>query len=183
MRHGEDRSGKKLEGQTTMQCPACGRALQTILVGDVSVEVCQGGCGGLWFDNYELKKVDEPHEAAGQALLDVERDEKIKVDHSRKRNCPKCNNTVMMRHFFSVKRQVEIDECPRCAGVWLDYGELGTIRKTCQSQQEREKAAEEYFTEVLGPDFAKEPVRGDLDTSRRVTRVFRFLSPRYRFWG
>lgn len=165
-----------------MKCPACGRALQTILAGDVSVEVCKGGCGGLWFDNYELSKFDEPHEAAGETLLNAPRDEKIKVDHIRKRNCPKCDNTVMWRRFLNVKRQVEIDECPRCAGVWLDYGELGTIRKTHMSPQEMERAVQEYFREVLGPDFADEQAHGDLGTSRRINRVFRFLTPRYRFW-
>jgi Zn-finger nucleic acid-binding protein len=171
-----------LERQAAMKCPACGRALQTILVDDVEVEVCKGGCGGLWFDDQEIKKFDEPHEAAGQALLDVPRDEKIKVDHTQKRDCPKCSHVVMMHRIFSVKHQVEIDECSRCGGVWLDYGELGTIRKRYTSQKDREKAAEEYFTEVLGPHFADEPARGDLDTSHRIARVFRFLAPRYRFW-
>jgi hypothetical protein len=171
-----------MERQAAMKCPACGRALQTILVGDVSVEVCKGGCSGLWFDNYELRKFDDPHETAGEALLNVPRDETVKVDYTRKRNCPKCEKVVMLRHFFNVKRQVEIDECPRCAGVWLDYGELGMIRKTHMSQQDLEKAVEEYFTEVLGPDFAGEQAHGDLDTSHRITRVFRFLTPRYRFW-
>jgi len=156
--------------------------LQTILAGEVSVEVCRGGCGGLWFDNYELRKFDEPHEAAGEILLDVPRDETIQVDDTRKRNCPKCRNVVMMRHFFSVERRVEIDECPRCAGVWLDFGELGAIRTMYASQQEREKATEAYLREVLGPGFADPPGRGDLDTSHRIGRVFRFLTPRHRFW-
>ena len=34
----------------------------------------------------------------------------------------------MMRHPFSVKREIEIDECPNCAGYWLDHGELDAIR-------------------------------------------------------
>jgi Zn-finger nucleic acid-binding protein len=165
-----------------MKCPACGNRLQGMTVGGVSVDVCRGGCGGIWFDNHELRKFDEPHDAAGEDLLYLERNENIHVDFRRKRSCPKCNNVVMTRRFFNAKRQVEIDECPRCAGVWLDYGELGTIRKTYASEQDREKAAEECLREVLGPDFAAEPGQGDLDASHRVTRVFRFLTPRYRFW-
>jgi len=165
-----------------MKCPACGNRLQGTAVGDVSVDVCRGGCGGIWFDNYELRKFDEPHDAAGETLLDVERNENIHVDFRKTRNCPKCNDVVMARHFFNPKRQVEIDECPRCGGVWLDYGELGPIRKTYMSPQDQEKAAKEYLTEVLGPDFAAEPPHSDLDTSHRITRVFRFLTPRYRFW-
>ena len=165
-----------------MKCPACGNALQTMTVKDVAVDVCKGGCGGIWFDNYELKKFDEPHEAAGQALLEIERGEKVRVDHTKRRNCPKCDNIVMMRHFFSVKHQVEVDECPRCGGVWLDYGELGAIRDMYESEAQREKAAEEYFKEVLGPDFAEMEVRGQ-SAPGRIAEVFRFITPRYGFWG
>ena len=49
-----------------MECPACGKQLQQMTAGDVTVDVCKGGCGGMWFDNYELKKFDEPHESAGE---------------------------------------------------------------------------------------------------------------------
>ena len=52
-----------------MNCPACGNVLEEMKVGDVMVDVCQGGCGGIWFDNYELEKFDEPHESAGEELL------------------------------------------------------------------------------------------------------------------
>jgi Zn-finger nucleic acid-binding protein len=165
-----------------MKCPACGNRLQGMVVAEVSVDVCRGGCAGIWFDNHELRKFDEPHDAAGEALLDVERNENIHVDFRRKRSCPRCNNVVMKRRFFSPSRQVEIDECPSCAGIWLDHGELGTLRKTDASPQDQEKAAEEYLREVLGSDFATEPVQGDLDTGHRISRIFRFLTPRYRFW-
>jgi Zn-finger nucleic acid-binding protein len=165
-----------------MKCPACGNVLQGMTVAEVSVDVCQGGCGGIWFDSHELRKFDEPEDAAGEALLDVERNPNIHVDFRKKRHCPKCRNTVLTRRFFSAKRQVEIDECPNCAGVWLDAGELATIRHAYASQQDREKAAEQYLQDVLGPDFAAEPPPGPLDTRRRVSHVFRFLTPRYRFW-
>jgi len=88
----------------------------------------------------------------------------------------------MKRQFFNAKRHVEIDECPTCAGVWLDYGQLGAIRNSSASEPDRERATEEYLREVLGPDFAAEPGHGHLDTRHRVSRVFRFLTPRYRFW-
>ena len=39
-----------------MNCPACGNVLKEMTVSDISVDVCQGGCGGIWFDNFELKK-------------------------------------------------------------------------------------------------------------------------------
>ena len=78
-----------------MKCPACENELQQMTVADVTVDVCKGGCGGIWFDNFELKKFDEPHESAGEVLLDTEPDKAITVDHSKKLKCPKCDDVVM----------------------------------------------------------------------------------------
>ena len=71
-----------------MKCPACGNMLQPMTVGEVTVDACKGGCGGVWFDNFEIKKFDEPHEAAGEGLLDIERDESVFVDRNKKLTCP-----------------------------------------------------------------------------------------------
>ena len=37
-----------------------------------------------------------------------------------------------------------------CGGFWLDAGELAKIRSLFKTEQEREKAAEEYFSEIFG---------------------------------
>jgi Zn-finger nucleic acid-binding protein len=112
-----------------MKCPACDRELVAIQVGSVAVDVCQGGCGGVWFDAFELKKVDEEHEAAGEHLLQIGRDPNLKLDPTRKRECPRCAGIKLKRHLFSRTSQVEVDHCPNCAGYWLDHGELGKIRE------------------------------------------------------
>jgi len=59
-----------------MNCPACNRELKEKPVSGIKVDVCENGCGGIWFDNFELKKVDEKHEAIGEDLLKIE-DENI----------------------------------------------------------------------------------------------------------
>jgi len=100
-----------------MNCPACEGHLEEITVKEITVDVCKGGCGGLWFDNYELDKVDEPHETLGEALLEYRQEEHTDVDHEKKRYCPKCDSTPLMRHFYSVKHEVEVDECPRCGVI------------------------------------------------------------------
>ena len=168
-----------------MNCPACNNTMEEITVGDITVDVCKGGCGGIWFDQLELKKVDEPHESAGEALLDIERDESVKIDPSQKRNCPKCKDVVMMRHFSSVKRKVEVDECANCGGMWLDQGELGQIRSQFKTEQERKKAAEEYFQEVFGEEFRKmrEESEEKLQRARKIANAFRFICPTYYIGG
>jgi len=111
-----------------MKCPACDRRLTETQVGSVVVDICQGGCGGIWFDAFELKKVDEEHEAAGEHLTSVQRDPECSVDFNRKRACPRCAGVKLKRHLFSPKSKVEVDHCPSCAGYWLDAGELEKIR-------------------------------------------------------
>jgi uncharacterized protein len=111
-----------------MKCPACFNELTELQVGHLVLDACQGGCGGIWFDNFELQKVDEEGETAGEPLLYLKRDECIVVDPSRKRDCPRCAGMKLHRHFFSAKRRVEVDQCPNCGGYWLDAGELALIR-------------------------------------------------------
>ncbi len=161
-----------------MKCPACGNRLQEMTVEGVTVDVCKGGCGGIWFDRFELKKFDEPHESAGAPLLEIERGDGVTVDHTKKRMCPKCDSIVMMRHFFSVKKQVEVDECPGCGGFWLDAGELGRIRSLFNTEAERAQAAEEYFSEIFDEQL-DEMKPESREKSTRIANMFRFLRPSY----
>jgi Zn-finger nucleic acid-binding protein len=164
-----------------MNCPACSNPLHQMTVSDIQVDVCRGGCGGIWFDNFELKKFDEPHESAGQALLNIKRNPKLNIDHTKRLKCPKCDNIVMMRHFFSVKKQVVVDQCPGCGGYWLDAGELTQIRGLYDTEAEREKAADEYFSEIFDNQLAqmKRESEAELNKSRKIANIFRFICPSY----
>jgi len=151
------------------------------VAGAVTLDVCSGGCGGVWFDQFELKKADEPHEAIGEAILDVPVAAGVRVDHGPRRKCPKCAGVPMMRHFYSVRKQVQVDECPDCGGFWLDLGELRTIRSQFKTEEERTKAAEQYFSEVFGVHLAA--LRAQSEESRqkaeRIAQMFRFICPSY----
>jgi len=96
-----------------------------------------------------------------------------------KRKCPKCDNITMMQHFFSVKREVTIDECPNCAGVWLDVGELRQIRKQFDSEEERKKAASEYFGDVI--DAGMTQVGGETkdrtEKRKKFANMFKYICP------
>jgi Zn-finger nucleic acid-binding protein len=164
-----------------VDCPVCANVLTTMTVGRITVDACKGGCGGMWFDRYELMRVDEVDESAGEGLLEIERDPNLHVDLSKRLNCPKCLEVVMMRHFFSAKRQVVVDECPNCGGHWLDPGELRTIRTEYASEEERERAAADYFSEVFGPELAVAHAKTeeDLARARRIAQTFRFICPSY----
>ncbi|MBL7106253.1 MAG: zf-TFIIB domain-containing protein [Phycisphaerae bacterium] len=162
-----------------MKCPACGNSLQQITIEDITVNLCKGGCGGIWFDNFELKKFDEQHESAGQALLDIERDGSVVVDRSKRLKCPKCNDVVMMRHFFSIKKSVEVDECPACGGYWLDAGELAAIHSLFETEADRHKAAEEYFENLFGEHFKARKAENEkkLARTQNTFKIFKYICP------
>jgi Zn-finger nucleic acid-binding protein len=152
--------------------------ISPLMPAKMGAEEC-GLSGGMWFDRFELQKVDDPHKSAGEKLLDINRDTTVVVDHNAKLNCPKCEDAIMMRHFFSVKKEVEVDECPKCAGYWLDSGELGRIRNQFNSEEEREHAAQEYFSEVFDVKLTK--MKSESDEKRKKTKeiakIFRFICP------
>lgn len=163
-----------------MRCPACGRELTEMKAGDITVHACLGGCGGIWFERFEIGKVDLPSESAGEALLHIARDPAIKVDPTQRRQCPRCN-TIMMQHFFDVKRMVTVDECPKCAGIWLDAGELATIRSEFNTEKERQAAAARYFDDIFGKQLAELHARSEehAEHARKIARLFRFICPSY----
>lgn len=164
-----------------MKCPACQNTMSEVALDEIAVDVCDGGCGGIWFDRFELQKVDEPRESAGEKLLSVKKDPNISVDYNARRNCPKCDNIIMMRHFYSIKKEVVVDECPNCSGIWLDSGELGKIRDQYPSEAERKEAAEQYFSEIFGVQL--ESMRKESATkaqkAQKIAHLFRFICPSY----
>ncbi len=164
-----------------MKCPACGHEMTRTSVRDIAVDTCKGGCGGVWFDWLELKKVDEQHESVGEDLLHVERDPNVQVDYERKRDCPHCDGIVMMRHFASVNREIEVDECAKCGGYFLDYGELNRLRDQYATEDEREQAADSLFAELFdaGLEDLHEQSEVTAERAHGLARMFRFVLPSY----
>jgi Zn-finger nucleic acid-binding protein len=129
-----------------MKCPACNSQLKEFVVNNVTLDACNVGCGGLWFDNYELKKFDE----AREPNVDIPMDIKKNIQRNPTPfSCPKCDNIKLFQHFSSVKRQVSVDECASCGGVWLDAGELNEIRKEFATEVDRQKAAEQMCSDLI----------------------------------
>ena len=134
-----------------MKCPACFNELTQLTIGGVTVDACEGGCAGIWFDAFELQRVDEEHEVAGDQVLHLQRDPALAVDFQRKRDCPRCAGIKLKRQLFNPQVRVEVDHCPQCAGYWLDAGELEKIRA--------EKASSASQVAASGPGLSMEAIR------------------------
>lgn len=139
-----------------MKCPACNHTLAPINAAGIEVDVCEGGCGGIWFERFEMQKLDKVRDQACEVLIKIQRDESAKIVHRKKRRCPACNDMWLMRHFFSVKKQVEVDECPKCAGLWLDGGELSKAYEEFPNAEERSKAALQFVSKIFDSTVGKE---------------------------
>ncbi|HNX75985.1 MAG TPA: zf-TFIIB domain-containing protein [Candidatus Rifleibacterium sp.] len=133
-------------------CPACGKALETVQVGETELEACVNGCGGIWFDAAELFRLDSSEEGADdpvlQKLLSFEtpRD----ADNRDKITCIKCG-IKMKRHEYRENAGIFVDTCYGCGGLWLDGGELKELRESQAvqlSNKEREQMAKDFARKV-----------------------------------
>lgn len=137
-----------------MKCPACAEDLRELKVAGLAVDVCGGDCGGIWFDNFELNKVDQAHEALGEALLALPFSPLAIVVPNR-RPCPHCVDVVMMQHKFRPDKTVVVDECPNCGGMWLDGGELAEIRRDAPTAADRKKAGQQFLSQLFKEEMAQ----------------------------
>jgi Zn-finger nucleic acid-binding protein len=120
----------------------------------LAVDACRNGCGGIWFDNFELSRVDEARERLGETLAALEFDPDAVVLRE-KRPCPKCAGITMLQHKFSREKPVTVDECPNCGGVWLDGGELAEIRQPVTTAAERKQATQAFFSKLAAAELAQ----------------------------
>ena len=118
------------------------------MAGGILLDVCGGGCGGVWFDAFELQRATR--QAGGEIALPILTSPTVQIDPAKKRFCPKCGGLALMRHFFSAKRRVQVDECPSCGGYWLDAGELAAIQeeRNATAMEGERKASKEFITRL-----------------------------------
>lgn len=104
-------------------CPQCNAPMSILYVGAVQLDQCSE-CQGIWFDHCELHKIvsnPESLEAECSSLLWMP---ETPHECTKKRSCPCCHNALMKRR---ERNGVTVDQCQRCAGIWLDGGELYRI--------------------------------------------------------
>ena len=106
-------------------CPKCSIPMPSSILGGQEVERCEE-CSGTFFDKGELDSIinlieiyryvelDEPDI---QTLADVERPPY---------RCPSEGANMLRKEYLGVT----VDECSECGGVWLDDGEITTLKTT-----------------------------------------------------
>jgi Zn-finger nucleic acid-binding protein len=144
-----------------MECPVCETQLNRhdIELPDfeswdtMHVDICENGCGGIWFENHEFEKVNYPHDVGGEAIVEIAASAPRDVERKQQHSCPECDDIIMRQYFYSMKREVEVDECGKCGGIWLDGGELAELRTLFDSKEERNEAFQSYFSNRFKPQL------------------------------
>jgi Zn-finger nucleic acid-binding protein len=117
------RGGVRARTINSVKCPKCEAArLVPLELGDILLDRCER-CAGIWFDHGELEAVIG---AGGAARLDLL--ESQPKDGPGGGPCPRCS--VEMQPVVASKaptRQVLVDRCPSCMGLWLDRKRLEAI--------------------------------------------------------
>ncbi|MGO3443515.1 zf-TFIIB domain-containing protein [Pseudoalteromonas sp. KG3] len=120
-----------------MRCPRTNIELTKLVVGEI--EVFSSANGGVFFDNCQIFNFSDPSLKRAVVLAEhLATLPDTDVDLTARINCPKCPNIVMMRRFFTPLHVVEIDECPSCAGIWLDPSELHKIHENHLTVKEKQ---------------------------------------------
>lgn len=104
-----------------MDCPKCAGVLTPLVIDGVEVDRCPD-CRGVWFDKRELNEALPRVEAA--PLLAG--DDPAGLDHKRAR-CPR-DQAPLLRVHSARNRDVTLDTCSVCQGIWLDGGEFAALK-------------------------------------------------------
>ena len=131
-----------------MICPACSNELTPIVVGTITLDVCKQYCGGVWFDAGEFQLYDEIKEAVPLDILRPIRNQDVAIDRNKPRPCPRCENTKLHKRFYDAAYELQIDQCPKCSGIFLDPGELQNIREENKGVLERQEVIDDYMNGV-----------------------------------
>ncbi|MBU1087538.1 MAG: zf-TFIIB domain-containing protein [Candidatus Omnitrophica bacterium] len=158
-----------------MNCPVCNAEMVEDDFGGLSVDVCKNGCKGIWFDWFELTKLDEKNEGLGNALQEALGYERSNDQHRGPIKCPKCK-LPMHEHVYSSAKEINVDECYQCGGFFLDSGELKSIRESSMTDAEREAYAAKLLENI--PELAQ--ARDNLEKEKARTQAIRNLTKFFR---
>ena len=143
-----------------MKCPGCNNELSAFKAGSAEVDICKDHCGGIWFDAGEFEHYDEAHEDAPEQILRAIGHATVAIDRNKARACPRCSGATLKKLFFDSARELQIDQCPTCSGIWLDPGELKLIRNENAGSTKRKQVVDDFYAKAQAGTLPQEHQRG-----------------------
>ncbi len=163
-----------------VSCPACGKEMKKVFIQElnVNIDICTDGCGGIFFDNRELKILNNNADQVDEILKLLDGKEFEQVDDSLERVCPACGSK-MVKNKASNSDVVDndfivIDECYKCGGKFLDHGELERFKHSQAKKPEaKAKADIQYLYSQVG--LTNDSIERDLANASPVKKLFNKL--------
>ena len=113
-----------------MFCSNCkNKKLEEIKFYGNQIDNCTN-CLGLWFGEDELRKTkDKKDEYIRWIDIDLFDEDVRDLDIAEsQKGCPQCKIPLYEVNYFKKKKKnVRVDVCKKCYGIWLDKGEFGKI--------------------------------------------------------
>ncbi|MBS1719609.1 MAG: zf-TFIIB domain-containing protein [Armatimonadetes bacterium] len=166
-----------------MQCLRCKGGMESEMLGELRVDRCEA-CGGKWLDPGEfmrLWKIDpaiiadyeSKAKAQGPPPLPSEQKERAVL-------CPMCS-TVMPEVPFQFNRNIFIEQCEGCGGVFLDRGEAFAVREYLQNQtpDEAKRVAAEAGVAIMAEGALDRDEIDRLANPLRYSRSYRYRRADY----
>ena len=165
-----------------MDCPVCKGKMTEEDFGGVKVDVCKEGCKGIWFDWFELSKLDEKNEGFGRALKEALAYPRVNDANRGQIPCPKCGLS-MHTHIYRSAKEINIDECYRCGGFFLDSGELQAIRDNFMSEEEQTAYTDKMLNNI--PDYkqAKKDLKKNKVRAEAIRKYTKYIRLSYYMTG
>ncbi len=145
-------------------CPKCLGKLEEKTTENIKVDVCWV-CEGMWFDKGELDKV-LASDSKNFKLIDLgskefdgkEMSEMAGELDKKLGKCPHCSEQ-MIKKPYEENKSVNVDVCPKECGIWLDGGEIHSLRnrtevnrraKIKESKDARDLMFDGIFYKIFG---------------------------------
>ena len=110
-----------------MECPACKNSMVILELNQVEIDYCSS-CKGIWLDGGELELI-----VSSSDQKDISKSFSLKKDYDEvKRKCPICKKKMDKVEF--EKSEIVIDRCIKGHGLWFDRGELKSLLKSAEKQ-------------------------------------------------
>lgn len=128
------------------ECPRCWVEMKKVKVRvigrDVTIDNCPR-CDGVFLDDGELKKITR------NRSLHIFLTKYLGIDSDSKLLCPHCKGLMDTEDAGGV----EVDVCIKCHGVWLDAGELESLKE--KGEEEFEEIPDYKIAELFDEKVAK----------------------------
>ncbi len=118
---------EKEAGAIKLKCPVCAGALKEVYAkanyGRVLLVDQCAGCGGVWFDRWELYML---HGGSASDLDSVDAGSLLATNPEvhGSGNCPRCSLPLVDFRDPGLPPDASIKRCGACSGLWLNRGEV-----------------------------------------------------------